>query len=87
MFKTGKGIHLGLSLDSLFALLGKQHCKTVQAKNKVTVTYSIAVPPKEALLGSREETFLDFYNMPSYYGKYIFKDGKLVEFDFGFEYP
>ena len=35
----------------------------------------------------KNSEFLKFYNMPSYYGEYKFLNGKLIDFQFGFNYP
>jgi hypothetical protein len=34
-----------------------------------------------------ESNFLQYYNMPYYYGEYIIADDVLVSFKFGFPYP
>ncbi|MFZ4414741.1 MAG: hypothetical protein ACOYOV_16775 [Bacteroidales bacterium] len=79
VFKTEKGIELGLSMQKLIAVLG--YCfKTVKTnKNTEIIKYQID--------DFKHSEFLKRYNMPLYYAEYEFKNDKLIRFRFGFEYP
>ncbi|MEI6695673.1 MAG: hypothetical protein WCO13_06370 [Bacteroidota bacterium] len=79
VFKTEKGIELGLSIQKLIAVLG--NCfKTVKTnKNTEIIKYQID--------DYKHSDFLKRYNMPVYYAEYEFKNDKLIRFRFGFEYP
>jgi hypothetical protein len=77
-FITGKGVHLGLSQRQVTAIFGKGVEEDVGRQH--IIRYSIEdTQPKSP--------FLKHYNLPSYYGEYLFEDGRLVEFSFGFELP
>lgn len=79
-FISGKGIHLGLTQSRVTSILGaplQQHEKD----GIVTLEYRL----KETEQNASE--FLAYYKMPLYYGSYSFKNGRLVEFKFGLEYP
>ncbi len=71
-FETSKGVRLGISVEELISLLGRP----AKTENEA-VYYRI----------EDNEYLLEEYNMPIYYGQYRFKDNKLVEFKYGFEYP
>ena len=77
-FVTGNNIGLGISSGELVNILGKaQRTDKIDTKNKVV--YEIGDFDKSE--------FLKYYNMPYYYGEYVFIDDKLVKFKFGFSYP
>ncbi len=76
-FKTESGIKLGILIDKLKAIKGKPH-KTVDGEIK-TLQYII-----DDIDNSK---FLQKHNSHLYYAKYTFKEGVLIEFIFGFEYP
>jgi len=77
-FVTGNNIRLGISSGELVNILGKaQRTDKIDTKNKVV--YEIGDFDKSE--------FLKYYNMPYYYGEYVFIDDKLVKFKFGFSYP
>ena len=77
-FVTGKNIRPGISSGELINILGKaQRTDKIYTKNKVV--YEIGDFDKSE--------FLKYYNMPYYYGEYVFIDDKLVKFKFRFSYP
>lgn len=80
-FATEKYIKLGLTKNEVVAMLG--HCySTSDSTNKsITINYRLESPKD-----SRTK-LLERQNMPTYYGTYVFRNDKLVEFEFGFEYP
>lgn len=76
-FKTNAGVYLGLNKKQIIRLLGNPD--SIITKNK-----------KEILIYQIEDdknSFLEKYNMPSYYEKYIFEKNILIKYDFGFDYP
>ena len=77
-FVTGKNIRLGMSSDELKSTLGKPQ-RIDDSGDKIKITYEIVDFDKSR--------FLKYYNMPFYYGEYVFADDALVEFKFGFSYP
>ena len=79
-FVTNKGVHLGISKKSLLKILGDQH--TVEKRNELEIIKYFLNQENE-----KDQAFLKIYNMPEYYGRYIFKNNVLVEFQFGFTYP
>lgn len=79
-FVSGKGIHLGLTQSRVTSILGaplQRHKKN----GIVTLEYRLKETEQTA------SEFLAYYKMPLYYGSYSFKNGRLVEFMFGLEYP
>jgi hypothetical protein len=76
-FTTDKNIKIGLKINEAKKTLGKPHSKS---KNGDQVVYKYH-------LQSPDSKFLKKYNMPIYYGIYIFKNKELIQFSFGFEYP
>lgn len=77
-FVTGKNIKLGIKKNELIKILGEEF--TSEVKNGVLmIRYKID--------DFKNSEFLKAYNMPIYYGEYKFKNNKLIEFSFGFEYP
>lgn len=77
-FVTEKGIHLGIPQEKLINILGPNFTKNKKG-NIITIRYKID--------DFSRSSFLKKYNLPMYYGDYHFIDGKLVKFEFGFEYP
>jgi hypothetical protein len=79
-FVSGKGIRLGLAKSRVISILGaplQQH----DEDGIVTLEYRLEETEQVA------SEFLSHYNMPIYYGSYSFKNDRLIEFQFGFEYP
>ena len=76
-FKTPKGIQLGISRKKLIKQLGSPLKKESKSERSIFI-YT---------LSDTKHPFLKKHNMPSYYGKYTFKDEKLIKFSFGFENP
>ena len=77
-FLTGKGIKLEITKQELIDSLGDPR-ETINEKGYTILSYRID--------NYEQSDFLKHYNLPCYYGKYIFKNNKLIEFAFGFEYP
>ncbi len=76
-FITESGIKLGISIDELKGIKGIP-ASTIEDET-VLISYKI--------VGIENSEFLRRYNMPEYYARYKFENGKLIEFQFGFEYP
>ena len=77
-FVSGRGIRLGLEKEQVVKLLGPDYAES-SSDEKEILTYSTT--------GAENSNYLKNHNMPAYYGQYIFLNGKLAEFRFGFEYP
>jgi len=77
-FVTENQIKLGITLAELEKIKGVEYLQTKEGDLDV-YTYSYTVAP--------ESEFYRRYRMPVYSEVYRFYDGKLVEFEFGFEYP
>jgi hypothetical protein len=75
---TGKNVRLGLSKNELISILGNNHTSSSEGEILI-IRYRIA--------GIESSEFLRSYNMPVYYGEYRFRDNRLFEFSFGYEYP
>jgi hypothetical protein len=88
VFKSGKGIELGTDSSNVVSILGKPN--EISSENGVDIfLYEIKDPiyyPNEKI-DNQANDFLNLFNMPSYYGNYKFRNGKLIEFGFGFPYP
>lgn len=80
-FATEKNIKLGLTKNEVVAMLGDCYSTSDSTNKSITINYKLESPKD-----SRTK-LLERQNMPIYYGTYVFKDDKLVEFEFGFEYP
>ena len=76
-FKTENDIKLGITIGDLKSIKGEPDC----ILNNSTVIFHYEITPKDT------SDFLDRYNMPEYYSDYEFKNGYLIRFKFGFEYP
>ncbi len=71
---TQKGICLGMSMEELITKLGKP-----KPNSRLSDILEYEAENDTGILAE--------YNMPIYYGKYTFKQNKLISFSFGFEYP
>ena len=80
-FFTECGIHLGMTMDSLIALKGKQFLKTA-INSQTVLTYKIEENEK----GGKPDILMR-YNMPEYKAEYHFINFRLVKFVFGFPEP
>ena len=77
-FKTESRIKLGITIGDLKSIKGEP--KNISSNNaKTTLHYRMD--------DFNNSNFLKKYNMPVYYADYKFRNGYLVEFRFGFEYP
>jgi len=77
-FETFKGIKLGMGLNDVIKIFGTDCIKNIE-NDEIILNYGIN--------GFRESKFLQFFNLPQYYGTYKFKKNMLIEFKFGFIYP
>ena len=77
VFKTENGVKLGITKSELKSLKGKPD--SVYTNSALTYHYIID--------DFENSKFLKKYYMPNYYADYKFKNGYLIEFRFGFEYP
>jgi len=75
-FSTESGVHLGMTEDSIIALKGKMYKRTV-GKGGVVLSYRVT---DEHVVNN----ILMRYNMQIYQADYLFRDGKLIKFTFGF---
>lgn len=76
-FLTESNIHLGITIDELVEIKGEPN--SISYKQDTIYHYKLD--------DFKSSDFLKRYNMPVYYADYIFRDGNLVEFKFGFWYP
>lgn len=81
IFETGNGIHLGMTKQQIVARMGNCLARTDSSKNYLELHYRISLPK------DTETGLLQRHNMPVYYAWYKLWDNRLVEFEFGFEYP
>ena len=79
-FTTNSGISLGMKQNILLSKLGKP-TRLQQEKQEKSDTIAMYVTEQS------ESKFLQEFDMPLYYEKFIFSDGFLKEYEFGFEYP
>ena len=77
-FHSGRGVHLGLSIEELIRLLGKPHDEVPDGGDR-TLVYRCTSPTTCPVLSR--------VNMPAYEGRYSFQDGALVAFRWGYPYP
>ena len=77
-FVTENQIKLGITLAELEEIKGVEYLQTKEGDLDV-YAYSYTIDP--------ESEFYRKYRMPVYSEVYRFRDGKLVAFEFGFEYP
>ncbi len=80
-FATEKLIKLGLTKKEVITRLGNCYSASDSTSKSITINYILEDPED-----SRTK-LLERQNMPIYYATYVFKNDKLVEFEFGFEYP
>ncbi len=80
-FKTEKEIQLGWTKQQVIDRLGNCCMHLDYTENHTELRYSIVSP------NDSRTNFLAKNNMPVYYASYEFWKGKLVNFEFGFEYP
>ena len=80
-FKTEKGIRLGLTKNEIVGRLGNCYSLSDSTKNSFVINYRLEDP------NDSKTKLLERQNMPIYYATYKFKSGKLIEYEFGFEYP
>ncbi|NEQ49135.1 MAG: hypothetical protein F6K11_03245 [Leptolyngbya sp. SIO3F4] len=76
-FVTESGIHLGMTQKELTSLKGPAH--NITSQGATVLHYRID--------DYEHSEFLQKYNMPIYYANYTFEKGRLIAFEFGFEYP
>jgi hypothetical protein len=79
-FSTERGIQLGVSPDFVISLLGKCYSKSSAKSGETTVEYALDDV-------NLRHPFLKRANIPSYYGRYHFRNGKLEAFEIGSEAP
>jgi hypothetical protein len=75
---TERGVRLGMTRDELVRLLGPCHRAERQYDGATRIAYRID-DPGHALVRR--------VGLPVYYAHYDFKNGRLVQFQFGFEAP
>ncbi|QPH85455.1 hypothetical protein CVT06_08070 [Campylobacter concisus] len=76
-FTTNSGIKLGDKQEQILKKLGKPN--DLQEENATSiVTY---------ITEQNESKLLQEFDIPLYYEKFIFSNGVLKEYEFGFEYP
>ena len=76
-FTTNLGIKLGDKQEQILKKLGKPN--DLEEQNGTTTANYITE--------QNESKLLQEFDMPLYYEKFIFFDGVLKEYEFGFEYP
>ena len=76
-FATNLGIKLGDKQEQILKKLGKPN--DLEEQNGTTTANYITE--------QNESKLLQEFDMPLYYEKFIFSDGVLKEYEFGFEYP
>ena len=76
-FATNLGIKLGDKQEQILKTLGKPN--DLEKQNGTTTANYITE--------QNESKLLQEFDMPLYYEKFIFFDGVLKEYEFGFEYP
>lgn len=76
-FKSGAGVSLGLSREEVISLLGKRY-KSMKKNEEEEIVYYTDDPNSDVL---------KIYNEIAYFIKCRFRKGRLVKYNFGFEYP
>lgn len=87
-FKSGKGIELSMDSTCVVSKLGKP--KNISTVNGLDIFVYEIINPEYSPNQINEDNnidFLNYYNLPAYFGNYKFRNGKLIEFAFGFSYP
>jgi len=80
-FSTESGITLGMTMDSLIALKGRQYSRSIDG-DRTVLTYRLQED------GNRiNGSIFERYNMPEYKATYYFIKSRLVKFIFGFPNP
>jgi hypothetical protein len=87
-FKSGKNIEIGIDSSELIKILGKP-AKIENEDGLVIFNYELKNPldypnEKSELVIIK---FFDTFKLDLYYGIYKFRNGKLIEFAYGFPYP
>ncbi|OON67678.1 hypothetical protein B0919_17645 [Hymenobacter sp. CRA2] len=80
-FTTEKGIRLGMSEAELVKRLGNCFTRFSNASGYTRLHYKIEAP------SDSKTKLLSRANMPVYYATYKLCNDKLMEMEFGFEYP
>lgn len=87
-FKTEREIELGIDSIDIIKILGRPN--RMSNENGIDIfCYEIKNPldfQGENIVNDFSE-FFDHFNTHMYYGNYKFRNGKLIEFSFGFPYP
>lgn len=78
LFMTESKIMLGMKKEEIIRKKGSNYI-TTENQNIESLRY--------VLSDYQNSTLLKKYNLPLYYSEYNFKDGNLIRFTFGFEYP
>lgn len=81
VFKTEKGIALGMSMSQLVALLGNCYVARDSSADAIELYYSLETP------ADSKTSILKTNHMPVYFGSYRFLKNRLHSFEFGFPYP
>ncbi|MBK9271747.1 MAG: hypothetical protein IPM48_09105 [Saprospiraceae bacterium] len=81
VFKTEKGIQLGMSRKEIVEKLGFCYLAKDSTKNTIDLAYRIELP------NDSNTKFLERNNMPIYYAIYSLVDDKLKNIEIGFENP
>jgi len=87
-FKSGKGIKIGIDSSIVVSTLGKPN--NISKANGLDIfVYEIKDPEYHPNQKTDREKidFLNYFKLPAYFGNYKFRNGKLIEFAFGFPYP
>jgi hypothetical protein len=80
-FKTEKGIKLGLTKNQVIEKLGACYVAKDSSSNRINLYYKIETP------NDTKSKLLKRENMPMYFASYVFFNGRLERFEFGYEYP
>jgi hypothetical protein len=80
-FSSEKNILLGLTQEELIAKLGNCYAVGDSISKSITINYRLESPQDS------KTKLLKRQNLPIYYTRYKFYQDKLIEFEFGFEYP
>jgi hypothetical protein len=87
-FKSGKEIELGIDSSNVIKIFG-QPTKRSNIDGLDVFIYEVKDPidyPEEKIEYDNIE-FFNYFKTHLYYGNYKFRNGKLIEFYFGFPYP
>jgi hypothetical protein len=80
-FSSEKNILLGLAKEELIAKLGNCYAVSDSTSKSITINYRLESPQDS------KTKLLKRQSLPIYFAKYKFYKDKLIEFEFGFEYP